>query len=79
MVRQLAKTEQAKRRQQRQKLTLKGRMVSAGMQERYRKSVAKFLSFTAEFGYQVASWEDLDEVVSEWLEHIFHDGQPARQ
>lgn len=75
MVRSLSQTEQAKRQQQRQRCTLKSRMVSAGMTERYTKSVQKFLDFTSEFHYQVASWDDLDEVVSEWLEHIFHDGQ----
>lgn len=42
--------------------------------DRYRKTMLLFLSFTAEFGYCVYSWDDLDDVVSEWLEFLFHDG-----
>ena len=45
------------------------------MHERYLKSALQFIRFTVEFRYVVAAWDDLDEVVSEWLEHIFHDGE----
>lgn len=50
-------------------------MISEGMKDRYRKSVIRFLDFTKEFNYQVPTWDDLDDTVSEWLEHIFQDGQ----
>eukprot|EP00435_Cladocopium_sp_Y103_P061539 s868_g23.t1 len=49
-------------------------MVSSGMLERYTKSVALFLAFAQDFQYKVTEWDMLDEVVSEWLEHLFHDG-----
>ena len=75
MVRRLGTTEQDQRRQQRRNLTLQNRLVSKGMQERYLKSAPRVLAFVQEFTYQVASWEDLDSVVAQWLEHMFHDGQ----
>ena len=50
-------------------------MVSPGMHVRYQRSVSSFLSYTREFNHQVWAWEDLDSVVSDWLEYIFHDGQ----
>jgi len=54
---------------------LKGQMVSSGMLDRYLKGVEAFLDFAQDFDYVVQHWEDLDEVVSAWLEHIFHDGE----
>lgn len=75
MVRQISVTEQIRRQNTRRKWSLKGRMISAGMKERYHKSVTKFLQFTQEFNYAVPTWDDLDQVVGEWLEHIFQDGQ----
>lgn len=68
-------SEKEIRRRDRAHKTLKGKMVSAGMHERYLKSALQFIRFTVEFRYVVAAWDDLDEVVSEWLEHIFHDGE----
>lgn len=50
-------------------------MVSKGMLERYSKTVARFLQFVTEFHYHVPTWEDLDSVVSEWIEHMFQDGE----
>lgn len=75
MVRQISVTEQLRRKNARKKWSLKGRMVSEGMRVRYSRSVLAFLHFTQEFGYKVPTWDELDDTVSEWLEHIFHDGQ----
>lgn len=54
---------------------MKSKMVSKGMMERYHKTVMRFLDFVDEFKYTVPTWEDLDSVVSEWLEHMFHEGE----
>lgn len=50
-------------------------MVSRGMLERYHKTVSRFMAFVLEFNYFISTWDDLDEVVSEWLEHMFHEGE----
>ena len=50
-------------------------MVSSGMLERYTKTVMLFLTFTQDFNLVVHQWDQLDEIVSEWVEHIYHDGQ----
>ena len=50
-------------------------MVSKGMVERYDRAVQAFLTYAKDFNLQVKEWDQLDEVASEWLEHIFHDGQ----
>lgn len=50
-------------------------MVSPGMLERYHKTVNRFMAFVLEFGYSISVWDDLDEVVSEWLEYMFHEGE----
>lgn len=49
-------------------------MVSSGMLERYSRSVSAFLDFAKDQAYQVKQWDELDEVASEWVEHIYHDG-----
>jgi len=53
---------------------LKDKMVSSGMLERYEKSVTQFLDFAKDFNYKIHQWEELDELASRWVEHIFHDG-----
>lgn len=45
------------------------------MLDRYHKQVTNFLNFVTEFKYSIAQWEDLDSMVSEWLEHMFHEGE----
>eukprot|EP00435_Cladocopium_sp_Y103_P070422 s223_g35.t1 len=75
MVRSQSRTEQAQRKAQRSRQTLKDRMVSSGMLDRYRKAASSFVTFAKDFNLHVSAWEDLDEVTSQWLEHIFHDGQ----
>ena len=75
MGRKQSKTEKALRQADRSKFTLKGQMVSSGMLDRYRKAVDAFLTFAKDYNYSVRQWDDLDEVASHWLEHIFHDGE----
>ena len=75
MGRSLTQTERDLRKQVRKNFTLKSRMVTPGMQLRYQRSVEQFLLFIQTFGYRLHTWDDLDEMVSEWVEHIFHDGR----
>ena len=66
-------TRQDERRAERTKTTLKEKMVSPGMLHRYQSSVQMFLTFAQYFGYRVQEWDSLVEVVSAWVEHIYHD------
>lgn len=70
-----ASCAQVELQRKRAKLTLKGRMVSQGMMKRYHDVVTQFLLFAQEFNYVVQEWDQLDEVVSEWLGFMFHDGK----
>lgn len=74
MGRRQSQTEKEARKAERSKFTLKGKMVSSGMLERYEKSVTQFLDFAKDFNYALHHWEDLDELASKWVEHIYHDG-----
>jgi hypothetical protein len=75
MGRKTEATKQDERKARRSKATLKDKMVSPGMLVRYKSSVRSFLAFAEDFGYVVQEWDVLDEVVSAWVEHIYHDGQ----
>ena len=74
MGRRQSQTEKQARKAERAKVTLKDKMVSSGMLERYEKSVTQFLDFAKDFNYKIHQWEELDELASRWVEHIFHDG-----
>ena len=75
MGRRQSETEKAQRKRQREKHTLKSQMVSSGMLERYCTSTEAFMTFAEDRNFQVTEWDQLDEIVSCWLEHIFHDGE----
>lgn len=47
------------------------------MKTRYEKSVEMFLSVVDELNYKLHQWEDLDEVVSEWLQFIYREGNTS--
>ena len=74
MGRKQGKAGQQERKEKRAKDTLKDKMVSSGMLECYKRSAAIFLDFAKDHAYQVNEWDQLDEVVSQWVEHIYHDG-----
>ena len=50
-------------------------MVSQNIQARYKKSVSSILAFMLEMGVHVPTWENLDEVVSAWVEFAYAEGE----
>ena len=72
---QIGPAEKVKRQQARAGSTLKGQMVTSGLQARYKQAVQILLHFLVEAQIPVSAWDDLDAAVGAWLEHAYSEGE----
>ena len=73
----LNRENKAKRKTARKEVgKLRERLVKPNTRKRYREAVSGFLAWTQMLDYDVDEYEDLDNALADYVEHIYADGQP---